>query len=130
MAKKAVIGTSPKDSSTDKMDRYIQRNERKEQQNLRRHGKKDLSKIPFNEWPLKKKLEHLENQSPSDKFKETYPSYSVWYDTIKVKSGVYPTTFIDWTSRTDTKDAMQDMYSRCVSIKEALDILKREHGIY
>ena len=35
MAKKAVIGTSPKDSSVDKMDRFIQREERKEQQNLR-----------------------------------------------------------------------------------------------
>jgi len=130
MAKKAVIGTSPKDSSTDKMDRYIQRNEKKEQQNLRRHGKKDLSKVPFNEWPLKKKLEHLENQSPTEKFRETYTSYSVWYDAVKKKSGVYPTTFVDWTSRTDTRDAMRDMYNKNTYPKEAVDILKREHGIY
>ena len=128
MAKKAVIGTSPKDSSTDKMDRYIQRNEKKEQQNLRRHGKKDLSKIPFNEWPLKKKLEHLENQTPTQKFRETYTSYSVWYDAVKKKSGVYPTTFVDWTGK--LKNELQEMYNKNTYPKEAVDILKREHGIY
>ncbi len=130
MGKKAVIGTSPKDSSTDKMDRYIQRNERKEQQNLHRHGKKDLSKIPMDEWPLKKQLEYLNNRSDADKFKDKYSSYSFWYEEVKKKSGVYPTTFIDWSSRVDTKQALQDMYARCVSIKDAVYILKREHGIY
>ena len=76
MGKKAVIGTSPKDSSIDKMDRYIQRNERKEQQYLLRNGKKDLSKIPMDEWPLEKQLEFLNNRSDADKFKEKYSSYS------------------------------------------------------
>jgi|TARA_X000001382_G_scaffold93849_1_gene68390 hypothetical protein len=130
MGKKAVIGTSPKDSSTDKMDRYIQRNERKEQQNLHRHGKKDLSKIPMDEWPLKKQLEYLNNRSDADKFKDKYSSYSFWYEEVKKKSGVYPTTFIDWSSRADTKQALQDMYAKCVSVKDAVYILKREHGIY
>ena len=130
MGKKAVIGTSPKDSSTDKMDRYIQRNERKEQQNLHRLGKKDLSKIPMDQWPLKKQLEYLNNRSDADKFKDKYSSYSFWYEEVKKKSGVYPTTFIDWSSRVDTKQALQDMYARCVSFKDAVYILKREHGIY
>ena len=130
MGKKAVIGTSPKDSSTDKMDRYIQRNERKEQQNLHRHGKKDLSKIPMDEWPLKKQLEYLNNRSDADKFKDKYSSYSFWYEEVKKESGVYPTSFIDWSSRADTKQALQDMYAKCVSVKDAVYILKREHGIY
>jgi len=130
MGKKAVIGTSPKDSSTDKMDRYIQRNERKEQQNLHRHGKKDLSKIPMNEWPLKKQLEYLNNRTDADKFKDKYSSYSFWYEEVKTKSGVYPLTFVDWSSRTATKEALRDMYSKGVSVKDALHILKRDHGIY
>ena len=130
MGKKAVIGTSPKDTSIDKMDRHIQRNEQREKQNLKRLCKKDLSKVPFNEWPLKKQLAYMETRSESEKFKERYASYSTWYDAVKKQSGVYPGTFVDWTSRTDTRDAMRDMYSRCVSVKSALDILKREHGIY
>lgn len=128
MAKKAVIGTSPKDSSVDKMDRFIQREERKEQQNLRRYGKKDLSRVPFNEWPLDKKLEYLDNQTDSDKFKDRYTSYSVWYDAVKKKSGVYPSTFVDWTAK--IKDVMRDMYDRSVKPKDAVYILKKEHGIY
>jgi hypothetical protein len=130
MAKKAVIGTSPKDSSMDKMDRFIQREERKEQQNLRRHGKKDLSRVPFNEWPLKKKLEHLENQSKEEKFKEQYTSYSTWYDAVKKKSGVYPITFVDWTSTSTMKEVLRDMYNKSTSVKEAVSILKNKHGIY
>ena len=114
MGKKAVIGTSPKDSSIDKMDRYIQRNERKEQQYLLRNGKKDLSKIP----------------SDADKFKEKYSSYSFWFESVKKKSGVYPITFVDWSSRPSTKEAMRDMYAKCVSVKDALFILKQDHGIY
>jgi len=128
MAKKAVIGTSPKDSSVDKMDRFIQREERKEQQNLRRYGKKDLSRVPFNEWPLDKKLEYLDNQTDSDKFKDRYASYSIWYDAVKKKSGVYPSTFVDWTAK--IKDVMRDMYDRSVKPKDAVYILKKEYGIY
>ena len=125
MAKKAVIGTSPKDSSVDKMDRFIQREERKQQQNLRRYGKKDLSRVPFNEWPLDKKLEYLDNQTDSDKFKDRYTSYSVWYDAVKKKSGVYPSTFVDWTAK--IKDVMRDMYDRSVKPKDAVYILKKEY---
>jgi hypothetical protein len=130
MGKKAVIGTSPKDSSIDKMDRYIQRNERKEQQYLLRNGKKDLSKIPMDEWPLEKQLEFLNNRSDADKFKEKYSSYSFWFESVKKKSGVYPITFVDWSSRPSTKEAMRDMYAKCVSVKDALFILKQDHGIY
>jgi hypothetical protein len=130
MGKKAVIGTSPKDSSTDKMDRYIQRNEQREKQNLHRHGKKDLSKIPMDEWPLKKQLEYLNNRSESDKFKARYTSYSIWYEAVKKASGVYPTTFIDWSSRSDTKQALQDMYANSVSVKDAVRVLQRDYKIY
>ena len=128
MAKKAVIGTSPKDSSTDKMDRYIQRNERKERQNLRRHGKKDLSKIPFNEWPLKKKIEWTNSRTDADKFDEKYSSYSTWYDQIQKLSGVYPVTFRDWTS--EIKDVLTEMYDKKTLPKEAVNILKTKYKIY
>tara|TARA_R110001592_G_scaffold158580_3_gene389731 strand:+ start:6109 stop:6504 length:396 start_codon:yes stop_codon:yes gene_type:complete len=131
MGKKAVIGTSPKDSSTDKMDRYIQRNERKEQQNLHRHGKKDLSKIPMDEWPLKKQLEYRDNMSDADKFKEKYSSYSFWYEAVKKASGVYPLTFVDWTScRAGVKEALRDMYANSVSVKDAVRVLQRDYKIY
>ena len=131
MGKKAVIGTSPKDSSIDKMDRFIQREERKEQDNHRKFGKrKDWSKVAFDEWPLDKRLHYLENMTAVEKFNEKYTSYSTWYDAVKKKSGVYPNTFIDWTSRADVKLAMREMFSKATSVKDAVDILKREHGIY
>lgn len=128
MAKRAVIGTSPKDSSIDKMDRFIQREERKEQSNLRKYGKKDLSKTPFNEWPIDKKLDYYNNRSEADKFKEKYPNYSSWYDAVKKQSNVYPTTFVDWTSK--IKDVMRGLYDSHTSVKETVSILKNKHGIY
>ena len=128
MAKKAVIGTSPKDLSTDKMDRFIMRETRREQQNLRKYGKKDLSKIPFNEWPLQKKLEYVNSQTRVDKFKEQYDSYSIWYDAVKKQSGVYPTTFIDWTAK--IRDVMRGLYEKHTPVKDAVYILKKDYGIY
>jgi len=130
MAKKAVIGTSPKDSSTDKMDRYIQRNERKEQQNLRRHGKKDLSKLPFNEWPLHEKLKWMETRTDADKFNEKYSSYSTWYDEIQKLSGVYPVTFRDWTSVKNLREVMREMFENKTLPKEAMQVLKTKYKIY
>jgi len=128
MGKKAVIGTSPADLSVDKMDRFIQREERKEQENVRRYGKKDLSKTPFNEWPIDKKINFYENRSDADKFKEKYPNYRSWYDAVKKQSGVYHTTFVDWTAK--LRDVMHNMYANHTSVKETVRILKQKHGIY
>jgi hypothetical protein len=130
MGKKAVIGIAPKDSAIDKMDRYIQRNDKKEQQYLHRNGKKDLSKIPFNEWPLKKQMEHMDNKSDIDIFKEQYSSYSTWYEAVKKQSGVYPGTFVDWTSANNVKEVMKEMHANNTPVKSAVNILKTDHGIY
>lgn len=130
MAKKAVIGTSPKDSSMDKMDRYITRNEQKERENLRKYGtrKKDLSKIPFDEWPLDKQLEYMEKRTPNDRFDETYYSYGTWITAVRERSGVYHSTFGDWIR--PIKDKLTEMYESKTWPKEAATILKKDYGIY
>ena len=130
MGKKAIIGIAPKDSAIDKMDRYIRRQDHKEQQYLQRNGKKDLSRIPFNEWPLKKQIEHVENKTTADKFKERYTSYSTWYEAVKEQSGVYTRTFVDWTSAANVKEAMKEMYAGNTPVRTAINLLKADHGIY
>jgi len=130
MGKKAIIGIAPKDSAIDKMDRYIRRQDHKEQQYLQRNGKKDLSRIPFNEWPLKKQIEHVENKTTADKFKERYTSYSTWYEAVKEQSGVYTRTFVDWTSAANVKEAMKEMYAGNTPVRTAINLLKTDHGIY
>ena len=129
MSKKATIGISPKDSSMDKMDRYIKRNEAREEARLRRHGNSNKKK-PFNEWSLKDKLNHYESMTPEQKFDNKYKSYSKWFNEVRIamEEFVYPSYFMDCISSIKTE--VSKMFEDKTSIKEAVNILKTKYKIY
>ena len=130
MAKKATIGRSPKDSSMDKMDRYIRRNEAREEAQLRRHGKIFGEKKRLDEMSIEDQLKYWESITPEQKFDEKYRNYSTWYDAVKegMEEFVYTTYFIDETSK--IKPELKEMFERRTSIKEAVNTLKTVYKIY
>ncbi len=97
MGKKATIGTSPKDSSMDKMDRYIRRNEAREEAQLRRHGKIFGKKKSVDEMSIHDQIRYYEKMTPEQKFDNKYNTYSVWYEAVKKKMEefVYTSYFVD-----------------------------------
>ena len=129
MSKKATIGISPKDSSMDKMDRYIKRNEAREAARYRRHGASKKNK-PFDEWPMKDRIAYYENMTPEQKFDNKYKSYSSWFNAVRkeMEEFVYPTFYMDCVNQ--IKSEMQSMYEKKTPIKEAVNILKTVHKIY
>jgi hypothetical protein len=128
MSKKATIGISPKDSSMDKMDRYIKRNEAREKARFRRHG--NNTKKPFEEWSLQAKVDHYENMSPSQKFDRKYPKYYTWFEAVRkeMEEFVYPAFFMDCVNQ--IKPEMQKLFEDKTSIKETVNTLKTVHKIY
>ena len=129
MAKKAVIGISPKDSSMDKMDRYIKRNDAREAERFKRYGP-STKKKPFEERPLLERIAYLENMTPEQKFDRKYFKYSVWYEEVKeeMEQLVYPSYFIDATNK--IKPEMQKMFEDKTSVKETCNTLKVQYKIY
>ena len=128
MGKKgAYSGMSPKDVSILAMDRFIQRNDRK------RSGKKPLparrkdENIPLHMWPLKDQIEYWENRSEEDRFLDQYPSYGLWLLKVKELSGVYPETFLDFTSK--IKPEIRALYDSYTMPKMAVLEL-RKYGVY
>ena len=129
MSKKATIGISPKDSSMDKMDRYIRRNEAREAARFRRHGVSNKKK-PFDEWPLEERLRYHENMSSDQKFDKKYPKYSSWFEAVRkeMEEFVYPAFYMDCVNK--IKPEMQSMFEKKTSIKEAVNLLKTVYKIY
>jgi hypothetical protein len=128
MGKKgAYSGMSPKDVSILAMDRFIQRNDRK------RSGKKPLParrkdvNIPIHMWPLKDQIEYWENRSDEDRFLDQYPSYGLWLKKVKELSGVYPETFLDFTS--NIRMEIRSLYDSYTTPKMAVLEL-RKYGVY
>ena len=127
MGKKGQIGESPKDRSINMMDKFIKRNtERTKHLDLLPGRRKDPN-VPIDLWPLKDQIEYYENRTEQDRFLEAFPSYSFWYDQVKRESGVYPATFMDFTS--NLKEVMQKLYDDCVQPRMAVLEL-RKHGVY
>jgi hypothetical protein len=129
MSKKATIGISPKDSSMDKMDRYIKRNEAREAARYRRHGASKKNK-PFDEWPMKDRIAYYENMTPEQKFDNKYKSYSSWFNAVRkeMEEFVYPAFFMDCVNK--IKPELQKMFEDKMQIKEAVNHLKTVHKIY
>jgi hypothetical protein len=125
--KDAYSGMSPKDVSTLAMDRFIKRNERKNEQTRLLPSRRKDQNIPVYMWPLKDQIEHWKNQTEGDLFREKYPYFSMWYDEVRAQSGVYPLTFIDYTSK--LMPEIQSMYAQCVSPRLAVLEL-RKYGVY
>ena len=124
MAKKGYQGESAKDRATNIMDKFIQRNEkRNEQVETKSLFRKDPN-IPMELWPLKDQIEYWETMSESNKFDRKYPNYSSWHNEVKIKSGMYPTTFTDVTL--PNKKRLQELFNNKVRPSHAIDQLRRE----
>jgi hypothetical protein len=63
----------------------------------------------------------------ADPFESEYNSYSVWYEAVKKSSGVYPTTFVDFTQK--LKPELQAMWNKKMWPRAAVLEL-RKYGVY
>ena len=128
MGKKgAHSGLSPKDRSINAMDKFIRRNEQRNELETRLPERRKDKNVPINLWPLKDQIEYYENRTESQKFDEQYPNYSKWYDKIKSISGVYPKTFLDYIS--PLKQDMKNMFASKTTPRDAMVFLKKK-GVY
>jgi hypothetical protein len=128
MGKKAAhSGLSPKDRSINAMDKFIQRNDRKNANLEKLPARRKDPNIPINLWPLEDQIEYWESRTDVDRFMEKYPTYSSWYAAVKSASGLYPATFIDFTS--NLKSVLHELYNQHVEPKLAM-IELRKHGVY
>jgi hypothetical protein len=128
MGKKAAhSGESPKDRSINMMDKFITKNINKDKTKPTLPARRKDANISRDLWPLKDQLEYWKTRTSEDRFNETYTCYSTWYDELKQISGLYPATFIDFTSR--LKDQMQEMYQTKLFPRQALLEL-RKLGVY
>ena len=125
--KSAHSGESPKDRSVNLMDKFITKNANKEKNQPRLPGRRKDPNVPLNLWPLKDQLEYWENRTDADRFDEQYSVYSTWYDEVKRRSGIYPATFVDFTSK--LKPEMHEMWENKLSPKYAVRELRKK-GVY
>lgn len=128
MGKKAAhTGESPKDRSINLMDKFITRNDRRNKHKEQLPTRRKDPSVPFNLWPLKDQIDHMDNRSEAQVFSDKYPSYSYWYDAVKKASGVYPLTFTDWTSKYRTE--LRELFDNNTSVRSAVSFLQKR-GIY
>lgn len=125
--KSAHSGESPKDRSVNLMDKFITKNANREKNQPRLPARRKDPSVPINLWPLKDQLEYWENRTDADRFDERYSSYSTWYDEVKRRSGIYPATFIDFTSKLKTD--MHQMWESKLDPKYAIRELRKK-GVY
>lgn len=128
MGKRSVYtGESAKDRSVNLMDKFITKNNNKAKQHPKLPGRRKDPNVPLELWPLKDQIEYWENRTDADRFDEEYSAYSTWYDEVKRKSGVYPQTFIDFTSK--LKPEMRAMWENKVMPRHAVMELRKK-GVY
>ena len=125
--KSAHSGESPKDRSINLMDKFITKNANREKNQPRLPARRKDPSVPINLWPLKDQLEYAASRTDADRFDESYQSYSTWYDEVKRRSGVYPATFLDFTSK--LKPEMKQMWENKVFPKFAVMELRKK-GVY
>jgi len=125
--KSAHTGLSPKDRSINLMDKFISRNQkRQEGQPVLSAIRKDPN-ISVDMWPLKDQIEYWENRTDSDRFNDKYTSYSTWYSDVRSQSPLPKETFMDFTVK--LKIELQDMFARKTFPKQAILELKK-YGVY
>lgn len=125
--KSAHTGESPKDRSINMIDKFITKNSNIQKHQPQLPGRRKDSNIPIHMWPLKDQLEYWENITPAQLFDREYKVYSMWYDAVKQLSGIYPQTFIDFTSKLKTE--MHSMFSNKMLPKAAVYELRKK-GVY
>lgn len=128
MSKRSVYsGESPKDRSTNIIDKFITKNANKAKHHPVLPGRRKDPNVPIDLWPLKDQLAYYETRTDADKFDEQYSVYSTWYSAVKEKSGLYHQTFTDFI--VNLKTEMQTMWERKMLPKEAVLELRKK-GIY
>jgi hypothetical protein len=128
MGKRSVYsGESPKDRSTNIIDKFITKNANKIKNQPILPGRRKDPNVPIDLWPLKDQIAYYENRTDADKFDERYSVYSTWYNAVKERSGLYHQTFTDFISK--LKPEMQSMWERKLSPKEAVLELRKK-GVY
>jgi arginyl-tRNA--protein-N-Asp/Glu arginylyltransferase len=128
MGKRSVYsGESPKDRSTNIIDKFITKNANKIKNQPILPGRRKDPNVPIDLWPLKDQIAYYENRTDADKFDEQYSVYSTWYNAVKERSGLYHQTFTDFISK--LKPEMQSMWERKLSPKEAVLELRKK-GVY
>jgi hypothetical protein len=125
--KSAYSGISAKDAATNSIDRFIQKNAKRSAHQERLPARRKATDVPVYMWPLRDQIEYYETQSAESKFDEAYPTYSGWYAQVSKLSGVYHTTFIDYTN--PLKEVMAELYESMVPPKMAVMEL-RKYGVY
>ena len=125
--KSAHTGISPKDRSINIMDKFISRNNNKQKNTPIISGRRKDPNIPVDMWPYKDQIEYWENRTDSDRFNDTYSSYSTWYSEVKAKSGVYHRTFDEFVYK--LREEMKTMWEKKTMPKDAVLEL-RKFGVY
>jgi hypothetical protein len=125
--KDGYTGESPKDRSTNIIDKFITRNANKVKHLPVLPGRRKDINIPIHMWPLKDQLDYWENMTASQLFDRTYKTYAVWYEELNEISGVYHQTFIDFTTK--LKDDMHLMFANKMLPKAAMYELRKK-GVY
>tara|TARA_R110001606_G_C15264862_1_gene638842 strand:- start:65 stop:451 length:387 start_codon:yes stop_codon:yes gene_type:complete len=125
--KDGYSGESPKDRAVNLMDKFISRNDRRNKHKEVLPARRKSPDVPFNLWPISDQIEYMENRTDAQKFVESYPSYSYWYDAVKKASGVYHITFTDWVGKYKTE--LRELYDNNTSVKDAVAFLQKR-GIY
>jgi hypothetical protein len=128
MGKKAVhTGMSPKDRSINLMDKFISKNAKNQSHQARLPAIRKDPNLPIHMWPLKDQIEYWDNRPKEDVFKDKYPVYSYWIESVMKQSKVHSTFFTAQTLK--LKPMLSEMYETCTDPKEAVREL-RKHGIY
>jgi hypothetical protein len=109
------------------MDKFITKNANREKNHPILPARRKDPNIALELWPLKDQIEYWETRTDADRFDEQYSAYSTWYDDLKQRSGVYPSTFLDFTSKLKTE--MREMWERKMHPKHAI-IELRKKGVY
>ena len=129
MGKKAAhSGESPKDRSMNLMDKFITKNERRNKHQEMLPGRRKDTNIPFHLWPLKDQIDYIDNRSDAERFDTKYPVYSTWIDKVQSRTGVYPRTFIDLTSKIQPE--LKDLFNKKTSVRDAVELLKKNYKVY
>ena len=125
--KSAHSGMSPKDRSINLMDKFIQRNDRRNKDNPILPSIRKDAAIPINMWPLKDQIEYWNSRTDTDRFNDVYPTYSYWIDAVEKLTNVHPSFFNDGIIR--LKPELTAMFNTKITPKDAVVEL-RKLGIY
>jgi len=125
--KSAHTGLSATDKSINLMDKFIKRNEIKNQFAKQLPARRKDPNVPINLWPLQDQIDYYANRTDADRFDDDYSSYSTWYSTVKKMSGVYPRTFDEFTHH--LTDYLAELWENKTAPKTAVYELSKR-GVY